>query len=326
MGGHNISVTDRYGWLEAGQNFGTTADMGAHTMALPLQRLSYSTLSKWDTCPSKVYLGKGTTFVQTPSWASVGGRAAHSLIEEYDREGVSRWSGPRWEQEATRIFIDAILTEEASSGILSSEWRASRGGAEGQEWWARKLPAMGEMYQAWRLANPHLMDWVTPDGAEAIELEIKVNIPGARLPFLAFVDKVMIDTSRADALVIVDYKSGSLLPEDLNQFHSYAALMEVRYGIRPGYGATYNARKGELHPLRKGGPTILPLNGVPTDVWIKGVQEREALMDLNLWPAKPGKYCGWCEVKNACVYGGGSQAMRFDPHHPRYKGSLGLAA
>lgn len=300
--------------------------MGAHTMTqLTLKRLSYSTLSKLDACPSRLYLSKGTTFRQTPGWAGVGGRAAHSLIEMYDREGCPEWSGPRWEDEAAQILTDEILSEEVASGVLSSDWRTGSR-KEDHTWWSRHLPGMGELYAAWRQANPQLVDWITPDGEPAIELEIKVQIPGVKLPFLAYIDKVMMDTSRAGALVVIDYKSGSMLPEDLNQFLSYAALMEIRYGIRPAYAAIYNARKGELAPLRKGGPTILPLHHIPTDVWIRGVQERQAIIDLDVWPAKPGKYCGWCEVREACTHGGGSQAMRYDPHHPLYKGDLALAS
>lgn len=293
---------------------------------LELSRLSYSTLSKLDECPARLFLTKGTSFPSVPSWASVGGRACHSLFQEFDLLGCPDWTAGAWSAIAETIFLKEIVDQESSSGIPSTEWRASKAGAEGRSWWERKLPGMGELYQAWRLAHPELTDWVTPDGEEAVELEISIKIPGVALPFLGYIDKIMIDASRLDALVVIDYKSGSWLPEDLNQYYTYASLLEIRYGIRPEYGATYDARKGELAPLRKGGPVIHPLHRIPTDVWIRGVQERERLIETDVWPAKPSKSCGWCDVRAACVYGTGERAMEFDPHHPYYKGSVKLAA
>lgn len=299
--------------------------------SLALERLSYSTLAKLDACPSKLYLTKGTPYKGMPSWAGVGGRAAHSLFEAYDRAGLPAWEALQWGAHAASIFEEEISAEEAKSGTESSEWRVSGRASkawpdkEDRTWWTCHLPEMGQAYAAWRLAHPELIGWVTPDGEEAIELEIKVEIPGVTTPYLAFIDKIFSDTSKGGALVICDYKSGSMPPEDLTQLITYASLVEIRYGIRPAFGTIYSARKGELIPILRDGKTLMPLSHVSTDTWLKGVQQRERIIAMGEFPAKPGRHCGWCDVRKACTWANGPDAWLYDPHHPAYRGDLALA-
>lgn len=301
---------------------------------LTLSRLSYSTLAKLDACPKKLYLSKGTPYVSLPTWAGVGGRAAHALFEHYDREGCPGWDD-YWIDAAHTIFSEEIREETDKTGVSPEEWRVSGRASkawpnkEDNTWWHAHLPVMGEAYAKWRAEHPELVGWVTPDGEEAIELEIKVEIPGVETPFLAFIDKIFVDTSRGGALLVVDYKSGSMAPEDLSQLVTYASLVEIRYSVRPELGGIYSARKGDLIPIMRDGLTLMPLGHVSTETWVKGVQQRERILDLGEWPAKPGRHCGWCDVRKACVWAKGPDAWLYDPDHPAYRGNreaLELAA
>jgi hypothetical protein len=278
-----------------------------------------------------LYLTKGTPYKGLPSWAGVGGRAAHSLFECYDREGCTPWRDDEWETQAAVILEGEVLDEITKTGVPSEEWRVSGRASkawpnkEDRAWWDAQLPEMGKLYAAWRAAHPELVGWITPDGEEAIELEIKVQIPGVETPYLAFIDKIFQDTSKGGALVICDYKSGSMPPEDLTQLITYASLVEIRYGIRPAFGAIYSARKGELIPILRDGKTLMPLSHVSTDTWLHGVQQRERIIAMGEFPAKPGRHCGWCDVRKACTWANGPDAWLYDPHHPAYRGDLALA-
>lgn len=300
--------------------------------ALTLERLSHSTLTKLDACPKKLFLSKGTPYAGLPSWAGVGGRAAHALFELYDRDGCPDWDSERWMYLAGNIFRDEISAEAEKTGVQPESWRVSGRASkawpnkEDVSWWEHHLPEMGKAYAAWRAANPHLVGWITPDGEEAIELEIKVHIPGVETPYLGFIDKIFQDTSKGSALVICDYKSGSMAPEDLSQLVTYASLVEIRYGVRPDFGAIYSARKGELIPILRDGLTLMPLSHVSTETWIRGVRSRERIIELGEFPASPGRHCGWCDVRQACTWAKGPDAWMYDPDHPAYRGNLELAA
>jgi len=300
-------------------------------LTLALERLSYSTLAKHDACPKKLYLTKAAGYKGLPSWAGVGGRAFHKLAEVYDREGCVPWDDETWRQTASAVFMGEIASEIDKTAVPSDEWRVSGRASkawpnrEDRAWWDHHLPEMGKAYAAWRAAHPELSLWITPDGEEAIELEIKVEIPGVEAPFLAFIDRIFMDSSRAGSLLIRDLKSGSRPVEDLSQLVTYASLTEVRYRVRPAFGAIYSARKGALQPVFKDGREIMSLAHISTDTWIKGVQQREALIATGSFPSRPGRHCSWCDVAKACVWGKGSEAYRYDPDHPAYRGDFALA-
>jgi hypothetical protein len=327
----NETVTQGYRCLVVGKTSVNRSSGVSHMPALTLERLSYSTLAKLDACPSKLYLSKGTPYKGLPSWAGVGGRAFHKLAEDYDRAGCPGWRPLEWATIARTIFADEIAAEEEEAGVRPEDWRVSGRASkawpnrEDRAWWEHHLPEMGKAYAAWRAAHPELAIWVTPDGEEAIELEIKVAVPGVRTPFLAFIDRIFTDAYAAGSLVICDLKSGSMPVEDLSQLISYASLIEIRYGVRPPRGAIYGARKGILQPITKDGPLMPSLAHVSTDTWVKGVQARERIIGLGEFPAKPGRHCGWCDVRDACTWAAGREAWRYDPQHPAYRGDLALA-
>lgn len=299
---------------------------------LTLSRLSYSTLAKHKACAKKLFLTKGTPYKGLPSWAGVGGRAFHALAERYDREGCPEWGADDWIGNAEEIFLEAINEEAEKTGIAPEDWRVSGRASkawpdkETRAWWLYNLPSLGEAYAAWRAAHPELQIWVTPDGEEAIELELRVEIPGVRTPFLAYVDRVFENRALGGALAVVDLKSGSMPVEDLEQLVSYASLMEIRYTRRPEFGGIYGARKGALQPVFKDGLELMPLGHVSTETWLRGVRSQERIIATGEFPASPGRHCNWCDVAKACTWAKGSEAWKYDPDHPAFRGDLALAA
>lgn len=298
------------------------------SVAPELGHLSYSTIEKMAGCPKKFKLQKIAGIDGLPSMAGVGGKAAHSLTEEWDNAGCPDWTPEDWAQQADVILGGEVASTEHASGVPMDSWRIS--GRESKawpnkedlSWWQHHLPGFGSAYAAWRIANPHLKIWTTPEGKPARELALKVTLPGCEdcPPLLGYVDLVMTDQSRGGSLVVVDLKFGSMIPEDLVQLATYAAMVETQYGTahRPAFGAIYSGRKASLVPIFKDQKLLMPLAHLPTSVIAGRVADYWALISTGRYPARPGRHCSWCDVRNACVWAKGHDAWRFDPDHPNY--------
>lgn len=302
----------------------------AHAIGQPLlPHLSHSTLGCFS-CPKAFYLKKIVKLSPSPSVAAVGGKAAHSLIEFWDMEGCPAWSEEDWTREALAILEAEIAGEESKSGVPQSEWRVSGRASkawpdkETLDWWRAMIPEMGVMYARWREANEEYEVWVTPDGEQAIELEIKVPLPGVEVPFLCYIDRIFVDRTTG-ALMVWDAKFGSMTPEDLVQLARYAMAVELRYSVRPAFGAIYKGRMGELVPIFKDGKFLMPLAHLPSSVIAADIADQWALMQVGKYPAKPGRHCSWCDVRSSCVWAKGKDAWKYDPHHPGYKAQSQLA-
>lgn len=300
-----------------------------------LDHLSYSTIEKMS-CPKKFYLQKVVQGIDSlPSMAGVGGKAAHSLSEEWDNQDCPDWSDSEWIDQAHQILGAEVAATEIKTGLRVDQWRVSGRKStawpnkETLEWWQAHLPGFGMAYASWRRANEHLQPWVTPDGEIARELALKVTLPGCEdcPPLLGYVDLVMTDASRGGALVVCDLKFGSMMPEDLVQLATYAAMVETQYGseYRPYAGAIYAGRKGELISIFRDDKTMMPLSHLPTSVIAGRVADYWALMSTGHYPAKPGRHCGWCDVRMACVWAKGPDAWKFDPDHPFYQAAMEAA-
>lgn len=257
-----------------------------------------------------------------PSWASVGGKAAHLLIQVWDENGCPEWDEGGWKDHADTAFHDCIVDEVARSGVDPALWRISGAATkawpdkETRDWWSYHLPEFGAKYAAWREANAHLEIW-QPDGASpAIELDACAQLGGAEVK--AYIDRVFIDRSRGDQLVVWDAKFGRMPPENATQLAIYAALVEILFGVRAAFGLFYRGRTGEDWKIFKDKPALMPLNHLPTQVIARQIQAADTLMSAGVYPAKPGKQCDWCDVRNACFFNQGRDAVKYDPEHPLY--------
>lgn len=291
---------------------------------------SYSQGLGFIKCGKAHYLKRVVKVPQMPSLASVAGRAAHGLVEEWDRLGCPDWDYTEWAIEAQTTLDGEISKTENESGIPLSGWRISGRRSkewpdkENADWWMTKLPGMGVMYADWRRDHPDWEIWITPDGEEAIELELSVDIPGVDVPFLCYIDRVFVGPE--GSLVIFDFKFGSRMPEDLFQLASYAMALELQHGVRAEFGAIYNGRLGKLVPLFKDEQVLMSLAHLPTSVVAGTIAQSHGLMSAGYYPANPGNHCGWCDVRNSCVWAKGRDAWKHDPLHPAYQGSMALAA
>lgn len=262
--------------------------------------------------------------------ASIGGRAAHALIEAWDVEENPDWTPRDVKARALDILSGMIVTEEQETGVPLSEWRiggrASKAwpNKEDRDWWETQLPVMFERYQGWREANPDWRIWPTPNREWAIELEINVEVPGLPVPFLCYIDRIF--RLPDGSLVVWDAKFGSMPVEDLSQLARYAMAVELRYGVRPAYGAIYKGRTGKLDPVIKDGETLIPLAHLPSGVVAAGLAAEYQLINVGVYPPRPGRHCSWCDVKNACAWNKGRDAWKHDPNHPDYRPEYALGA
>jgi hypothetical protein len=298
---------------------------------LLLPHLSHSTLGCF-ACPKAFFLKKIVKLSPRPSVAAVGGKAAHALTECWDIEGCPAWDLGQWEREALAILDAEIAKEESHSGVPQSEWRvggrASKAWPDREtlDWWRATLPRMGQLYAAWRGTYEDWEIWITPDGEPAIELEIKVPLPGVDgVPYLCYIDRIFV-CPESGALMVWDAKFGSMTPEDLTQLARYAMAVELRYGVRPAWGAIYKGRTGELVPIFKDGKTLMPLAHLPSSVVAADIADQWAIMNVGKYPAKPGRHCDWCDVRDGCVWAKGKDAWKYDPHHPGYQAQMTLAS
>lgn len=180
-----------------------------------------------------------------------------------------------------------------ASGRSSKAWP----GKEDPSWWLTQGPKMLDLWKQW-FDNSGLRIWTTPNGTPGIELGIEVNI--GRVPFVCHIDLVGEDGD--GDLAIIDWKSGAMTPPSYSQLGSYACAVEIRYGVRPKYGAFYDARKGELakDPYRLDDFTIPRVEQM--------LSRAERIKDKHLFVPNPSSLCSSCGVREWCFVQGGPKS------------------
>jgi putative RecB family exonuclease len=185
-----------------------------------------------------------------------------------------------------------------------------------ETWWRENGPAMCQAFADWYVSQPEIRVWITPDGQPAIELEMTVmfgDIPVKMAPDLVL--------QAGSALVVTDFKSGSLESNKPRQLGLYACGVEKTYGIRPRYGTFFMAKgvgkKDEektyfLPPIMLDGPEY------SCEHFTRVFAEFDRAVRSEVFLANPGKNCQTCGVNRACSAFGGEQAPLFDSTDPRY--------
>lgn len=299
----------------------------SHTSGIHIPHLSYSSMGKHGACPKRFYLEKLTPIKQKPSWASIGGRVAHSLTEMWDMLGNPFWSHQDWDGAARLLLETEVASAEEQYELPSREWRITGRASsawpdkENREWWIHHLPIFGDAYAAWRAENTNFEIWEF-DGKPAVEVELKAQLRGAEHcpPILGYVDRVFLDTNTG-SLIVLDLKFGSRPVEDLSQLALYAAMIEHIHGHRPDFGAIYNGRKGTLAPIGRGDRDLMSLAHLPTSMIVRRIVDTWTLIQSGAFPPIPGAHCSWCDARDACAWMNGVDAWKFDPSHPNYTGA-----
>lgn len=259
---------------------------------------SYSQVSGFEECGTRFAL---SDMERRPAWWNVGGNAVHSTIETINRHILmdhdpTNFDTPgRWAQQ----FARTVAEVEYTSGVPHEHWRAAAKGSEAYDWWrvegeamvSRWLDFLVRRYAAgWRLSH--------------VEHEISLPVDGVPVPVTAILDAVLhkLDPSIPDGgqvWEIVDIKAGKSAPRDSFQIaglYHWALWRELRVAghADPCIDTSYwLARSDSLIPQ-------------PPIAW-SDVVARVSMMDRaerqGLYVARPGIFCGSCEVRDLCPSG-----------------------
>lgn len=286
-----------------------TVSVGGLRFPAPVH-LSFSSRENLLRCARSWFLKYMAKAAQTPALWLAGGSAVHEATEEYDRDWIRQGFEPGWDDRTvnarwSRLFnhqLDKLRSKEPN------EWSWRRSSSEPIEVWNEMGPAFVQAYIDWRQRAPYEI-WTTPDGKPAIELDVSGMLPGCPVEIKAYLDRVFHDPV-FDQLIIVDLKSGKRPPKSADQFGVYAALMEVKYGVRARIGAPFMNRRAALgtpFELEKYTPTFV--GEMFGEAW-KQIESGQFEANTNA--------CFICDVSAACAAKGGPLAPQFDPYSAGY--------
>lgn len=188
-----------------------------------------------------------------------------------------------------QAFTDTFFKEE--EGFHGPARAAGGRSPEDKTWWLSNGPNMVFAYYNWRLNNPNLTVWHTPEGVPAIELDTTITLPNGT-PLTAKIDRVMQDKSTGE-LLIVDLKSGKNTPPSPLQLAVYRLCIEETFGVSPTKGGYWMARSGTLDAIHD-------LNRFPTKIVTRWMMDVKKAIDLQMFVPRISKDCGWCGVKKHC--------------------------
>lgn len=193
-----------------------------------------------------------------------------------------------------RAFGDSFT--EQLEARADEKWRTAgrktkaKPNGEDVDWWAENGLNMVKAYHDWRIANPNMVIWDTPQGVPAVELEILVDAGNGTM-VKGSVDRVFQDFNSGE-LCIVDLKTGSNTPTPI-QLASYKLALYKTFGITIKFGAYWMAREGrlvEVHDLDRYTPDMIAR-------WFRNVRKA---IDMGLFTPHASRDCGWCGMKEHC--------------------------
>jgi putative RecB family exonuclease len=270
--------------------------------------LSHSARETLKRCGKSWFLRYRTTAPRRPALWSCGGSAIHEVTEAFDREAVDLGKLPGWDERflAARWRDRFLYYLEKAFEVEPNEWSWGRSRSEPIEVWNQMGPQLIQNYIEWRRRSPYEL-WTTPDGQPAIELDVSGVLPGCPVEIKGYVDRIFQDPV-LDKLIDVDLKSGKRPPKNGEQFGTYAALVQVKYGVQTDIGVPFLNRKGTLgRPYELAGYTPEAVGAVFGEAW-EQIQAGE-------FPATPGD-CFICDMQASCHAVGGPLAHLYDPDFP----------
>jgi len=211
-----------------------------------------------------------------------------------------------WETMWRESFDAEIETVQNKSGSNPYDWR--RGGRstkdnpnkEDGNWWDENGERMFfDFINAWQASGFEI--WVSPEGVPGIE--IGFNNSFSDVPIKAFADAVVMS---GNELTVIDFKTGSYMPDSSLQLGVYASLMELQFGVRPTKGYYYSARKAQFIESPGIERWTIPVLTEMFRQFNLGIENQIFLPNI-------GMSCGTCGVKEYCFAVGGQLAEIFDP-------------
>ncbi len=203
-------------------------------------------------------------------------------------------------------FDAEIETVQNKSGSNPFDWR--RGGRstkdnpnkEDGNWWDENGERMFfDFINAWQSSGFEI--WVSPEGVPGIEIGFN-NLFGD-VPIKAFADAVVMS---GNELTVIDFKTGSYMPDSSLQLGVYASLMELQFGVRPTKGYYYSARKAQFIESTGIERWTIPVLTEMFRQFNLGIENQIFLPNI-------GMSCGTCGVKEYCFAVGGQLAEIYDP-------------
>ena len=274
--------------------------------------ISHSARETLERCARSYFLKYLTQAPRRPALWLAGGSAVHETTEAYDRlsfhGGPSMWDA-RKTREAWKLCFDLQLDKLREAEPNENIWRKSA--SEGDiDAWRRAGLGFVQAYIDWRERSPWEI-WTTPDGEPAIELEVSGRLPGCPVEIKAFLDRVFWDPL-LEVPWILDLKTSKKPPKTAAQFQTYAALVEVKYGVKISHGVPFMNRRAALgNPFDLSGVTPKSVGAVYGAAW---AQVQRGDFPANGFPNN----CFICDVQAACALQNGPLAPQFDPDHPNY--------
>lgn len=268
------------------------------------KHLSVSQVSTLRKCGESYRLSRVWRVPELPGWARIGGSAVHGWTEEYDLHTLGG-DAPR---SFADIFEELTLEEEEKSGLDRSQFKASGRATkalpnkEDRKWWLENGPSMCQRWVNWRNMTP-LDLWIAETGEPGIEVDFKVEVGDVTV--VGYIDRVFVD-HRTGNIIVVDLKSGREVDDDF-QLGTYKIALMERFGLENiRYGAYWYARTGSTGPM------------VALNEWTRQraeweyakAEERRARGD---WQPVRSNMCGWCGVRDYCIYVGGEKAGEIRP-------------
>jgi putative RecB family exonuclease len=286
----------------------TISVQGSKQLLLP-EHLSHSSRELLLRCAKSWFLKYMTDAPWSVSlWTAIGS-AVHEATEYYDR-ALLRGDTDGFDAHTTwAMFFGGQLEELRRKEPNQNSWRFSPSEPLGV--WNTLGPQLVQSWIDWRQRSPYTV-WITPDGEPAIELDVSGMLPGCPVEIKGYVDIVMEDPT-FDQLLIIDKKTSKRPPASVEQFATYAALLEVKYGRRARLGAAFMNRKGTLAtPWDLGGVTPQSVGAVFGEAWEQ--------ITAGEFPATGIKTndCYLCDTSSSCYAKGGPLSAIHDPADPSY--------
>ena len=256
------------------------------------------------------FLTRLTDAPQQPALWLAGGSAVHETTEFYDLQQVSGIDQEFGTEEMWETCFNYQLMKAEEREEDTRKWRSSK--TEPVETWRSMGLQFVQAYIDWRERSPWEI-WTTPDGEPAIELDVSGRLPGCDVEIKAFIDRIFWDPV-FEKHHIVDLKTSKKPPKNADQFGTYRALTEAKYGIEITSGVPFMNRKASL-----GAPFDLTeyTPAFVGEVFAKAWTEIQGYVASGTFPADTSD-CFLCDVKSSCHAQGGPLAHLYDPASPGY--------
>jgi putative RecB family exonuclease len=267
---------------------------------------SYSQRNEYLDCGWKYRLHRVVMLKERPAVWFPAGSAFHETAEAYAKERVHYGEQPSPTPGWRELFVSNFLTnieelKEIEPDILG--WRTGgrktkeKPNGEDIDWWMVEGPNMVEAYLIW---FEHMMaaGWTVAhvEGVPCIEMKVESLI--GKTEVLSYVDLVLRDPSGIP--VVWDLKSGTRVPDGVEQLGLYSVQLEPVLGEPITWGAYYMAREGtgtENKSLAHFTPENL---GMIYDMLDKAIESE-------IFAPHIGMSCGYCGYHDSCIWWGNKE-------------------